>query len=222
MSIRLDDRSHDFRFAFADRLQFYVRRVDKKTGCESFSTEKWRVQSMTGGGDSIGRHPACLSEQELLAECRINRTRRGGPGGQHRNKVETAVFVEHLPTGIQAEANERRSQRANQRVALFRLRRELALQFRCDRSAGLDAQTERLWQSRLQGSRLNVSAAHEDFPCLLALALDVIDSVDGRISDAARRLGTTSSQLTRFLKRDRYVLDSVNRQRQSAGWHRIR
>ena len=58
-------------------------------------------------------HPAALSPEELLHQCRARRTRRSGPGGQHRNKVETAGVLTHAPTGVQAEANERRSQAEN-------------------------------------------------------------------------------------------------------------
>lgn len=65
-------------------------------------------------------HPACLPAAELLAAHDETRTRRSGPGGQHRNKVETAVVLLHQPTGIKAEASERRSKAENRRVALRR------------------------------------------------------------------------------------------------------
>jgi protein subunit release factor B len=72
-------------------------------------------------------HPAATRPEQLLAECEARRLRRSGPGGQHRNKVETAVSLRHLPTGVCAEANERRSQAQNRSTALFRLRVNLAL-----------------------------------------------------------------------------------------------
>ena len=75
-------------------------------------------------------HPSALEPQSLLRDCSERRTRRSGPGGQHRNKVETAVVLRHEPTGIDAEGNERRSQAENRQVALFRLRVRLAVEFR--------------------------------------------------------------------------------------------
>ena len=106
-------------------------------------------------------HPADLSPDDLLAQCDIEFVRRSGPGGQHRNKVSTGVVMLHKPTGVKAEANERRSQAANRTVALFRLRINLALEVRGRREPGSVPSPR--WRSRLRGGRIAISATHERF-----------------------------------------------------------
>lgn len=44
-----------------------------------------------------------------------------GPGGQHRNKVETGVRLIHRPSGLMVTATERRSQYANRERAFERM-----------------------------------------------------------------------------------------------------
>lgn len=69
--------------------------------------------------------PHELDDDALLAECRVETFRAGGPGGQHQNKAESAVRLTHLPTGVTATARESRSQHRNRKAALTRLRAAL-------------------------------------------------------------------------------------------------
>ena len=167
-------------------------------------------------------HPATLPEGELLAACEISRTRRSGPGGQHRNKVETAVIILHVPTAVRAEANERRSQAENRRVAILRLRLRLAIDIRSTGCATGRDQPSPLWQSRRHGRRIRVNRAHSDFPALLAEALDVVDASQFDVTRAAQRLGVSTSQLVGLLKLEPAALVTVNADRKRLGLRRLR
>lgn len=67
-----------------------------------------------------------LDDERLLAQCDVQVHRASGPGGQHRNKSETAVRLVHLPSAISAEGKDFRSRSQNLRAALERLREKLA------------------------------------------------------------------------------------------------
>ncbi|GAY66151.1 hypothetical protein CUMW_246500 [Citrus unshiu] len=78
-----------------------------------------------------------LMDDELFRECEMDTYKSSGPGGQHRNKRESAVRLKHVPTGVIAQATEDRSQLKNGASTLSRLRTLLALNVRS--SVNLDA-----------------------------------------------------------------------------------
>ena len=59
--------------------------------------------------------------KKLRADCDVETYRASGPGGQHRNKTESAVRITHRPTGIVRVATEHRSQLRNRELALERI-----------------------------------------------------------------------------------------------------
>jgi len=158
-------------------------------------------------------HPAALPVDRLLVDCSVEFTRRGGPGGQHRNKVETAVVVVHRPTGIRAEASERRSQATNRTIAVHRLRVKLALAVRSEAAA----EPSPLWLARRAGRRISVNVGHDDFPVLLAEALDALAAHRWVAPAAAASLGVTASQLGKLLKLEPEALHLANTERRSLG-----
>lgn len=69
--------------------------------------------------------PIPETDEELLAQCRVETFRAGGPGGQHQNTTDSGVRLVHLPTGIRVVARDERSQHRNRALALERLRARL-------------------------------------------------------------------------------------------------
>lgn len=163
-------------------------------------------------------HLAAMHPDKLLEQCTLKQTRGTGPGGQHRNKVATAIILTHNPTGTIGQASERREQIANRKVALFRLRVNLALAIRnlaiCPPS--------QLIKSRIVGKSIKVNPMHNDFPAILA---EVLDNLYGMKLDAPRtaaKLGCSTTQLIKFLNLDHNAIEKVNKDRKQKKMHPLR
>jgi hypothetical protein len=180
---------------------------------------------MTGSseGSPPTIHPARLDPEKLEAECDFKTTRRSGPGGQNRNKVETAVILTHRPTGLAAEASEWRTQGDNRRMALFRLRLKLATEIRRPLSSEANSLYEPsdLWKGRCRGGRIVVNPTHADFPALLAEALDVLADFHHDPRPAANALGCSPSQLVKLVKEEPRAFALLNEHRRQLGLHSL-
>lgn len=54
-------------------------------------------------GNWKGKEYLEMTDQELMRQCEMDTFKASGPGGQHRNKRESAVRLKHLPTGLIAQ-----------------------------------------------------------------------------------------------------------------------
>lgn len=161
-------------------------------------------------------HPACLSDEALLAEVSATPTRASGPGGQHRNKVSTAMRLVHRPTGVVALAAESREATRNREQALLRLRRRLAAEVRTP--VELEGfEPSELFVRRTGGARLAVSEGHADAPALVAEALDVLAAAGDDPLMAASALRIAVSRFVKVLKLQPDVLRVANARWRDAG-----
>jgi len=163
---------------------------------------------------------AAPSDAALLAECEVDTYRASGPGGQNRNKVETAVRLRHKPTGLSVIAEESRSQAENRARALRRLRKAIALRVR--RPVDVEGVPEAVRACIDGDGRLRVGQRDRRYLACAAAVLDVLHSLGGFVSAAAARLGLTTGNLAAFLTADVDLLAETNRMRAAFGLRPLR
>ncbi len=146
-------------------------------------------------------HPAVLESDKLLEQCALRTQRRSGPGGQHRNKTSSGVFLYHEPTQIVAEATERRSQADNRSIALQRLRFRLAVDIRTPSvlDAASSAEESQL-RERYSGTPLRLADSNEAKPSLLALVINDLHAAGGQPSAVAPLWKTSTTAIVRLVK----------------------
>jgi len=164
------------------------------------------------------------SDDALIAQCEVDRYRASGPGGQHRNKTESAIRLRHRLTHTTAIGEDSRSQSENKLHAVRRLRAAIALSVRepvplegfapSPRLAALVANgTAPLGkQTRLTG----------EYWAAIAELLDLLVAGELEIGTTAHRLGITTGALSKLLLHDDQVARAVNDLRRAKAMRPLR
>ena len=166
-------------------------------------------------------HYTLAGDDALIAQCEVDRYRASGPGGQHRNKTESAVRLRHKLTGVSAIGEDSRSQSENKLHAVRRLRSAIALEVREPHNlhpsprlaAFVAAGTAPLGaKTRLTG----------EFWTAIGELLDMLVAGDLEIGATAQRLGITTGALSKLLLHDEQVGRAVNDLRRARGMRPLR
>ena len=152
------------------------------------------------------------TDDQLIAQSEVDRYRASGPGGQHRNKTESAVRLRHKPSGVTAIGEDSRSQAENKIHAVRRLRSAIALDVREPVALDGYAPSPRL-AAMLAGGTAPLGAKTRltiDYWIAIAELLDLLVAGELEIGTTAQRLGITTGALSKMLLHDDQVARVVN------------
>jgi hypothetical protein len=152
------------------------------------------------------------SDDALVAQCEVDRYRASGPGGQHRNKTESAVRLRHKPSGVTAIGEDSRSQAENKLHAVRRLRAAIALALREPVELAGFAPSPRL-AGLIAGGTAPLGAKTRltgEFWAAIGELLDLLVAGELEIAATAQRLGITTGALSKLLLHDDHVARTVN------------
>ncbi len=163
-----------------------------------------------------------LDDRYLLRQCDVHTYRASGPGGQKRNKTDSAVRLRHRATGLTVVATESRSQHENRARALRRMREAMALHLRKPIDVEFFQPPDWFAQCLDRDGRLCISRKHDRYCHAVALLLDVFEGSGASMANAARLLGLTTANLVSFVQNDGRVWAEVNDMRRRFGLRPLR
>jgi hypothetical protein len=164
------------------------------------------------------------SDDALIGQCEVDRYRASGPGGQHRNKTESAVRLRHKLTGVSAIGEDSRSQAENKVHAVRRLRSAIALEVREPVVLEGWRPSARLAALVAGGTApLGAKTRHTgEYWAGIAELLDVFVAGGLEVGTTAQRLGMTTGALSKLLLHDDAVARVVNDLRRARGMRPLR
>jgi hypothetical protein len=166
-------------------------------------------------------HYLLVADDALIAQCEVDRYRASGPGGQHRNKTESAVRLRHKLTGVSAIGEDSRSQSENKLHAVRRLRAAIALDVREPVSPQPSARLAAFVAAGTAplGAKTRLTG---DYWAAVAEMLDRLVANNLEIATTAQQLGITTGAFSKLLLHDERVGRAVNDMRRAKGMRPLR
>jgi len=160
------------------------------------------------------------SDDALIAQCEVDRYRASGPGGQHRNKTESAVRLRHKLTGVSAIGEDSRSQAENKLHAVRRLRAAIALEIR-EPVVGISPRLAALAAAGTAplGAKTRLTG---EYWAAIGELLDLVVANNLEIGTTAQQLGITTGALSKLLLHDEQVGRALNDLRRAKGMRPLR
>jgi len=149
------------------------------------------------------------NDEKLSNQCSLEFFKSTGKGGQKKNKTSSAVRLVHKATKIEAISGNRRSQKENRAIALKHMKMNLALAWR------------KVPAEKWNGP-FNQNEKNPQFPLVSAVVLDHIYEQGWQVSKAADKLGLSTGQLIRFLKKHVDLWQKVNQERERLGLNKLK
>lgn len=169
-------------------------------------------------------HYTLASDDALIAQSEVDRYRASGPGGQHRNKTESAVRLRHKLTGVTAIGEDSRSQSENKLHAVRRLRAAIALEVREPVAIETYVPSARLAAfvaagTAPLGAKTRLTG---EYWTAIGELLDLLVAGQLEIGATAQRLGITTGAMSKLLLHDDHVARVVNDLRRAKGMRPLR
>jgi hypothetical protein len=157
-----------------------------------------------------------LTDDALLADCRWDTFRSGGPGGQKRQKTSNGVRLTHLPTGVHAISTEWRTLTENRLHALRHLRLKLATDLREPIDLQRFEPPDWFCSIRRQ-NQIEASHRHPLYAAAAGLILDLLHALAGNPAAVAANLGVSTTAVVKFLENEPHLWTAANKIRSDLG-----
>jgi len=126
-----------------------------------------------------------ISVESLLQDCEITYSTSSKPGGQRRDRKETAVRIRHAPTGVTVVAQENRLRSENLRIAKERLLVKVEKHYAHDDERSIPELPAAFQSHVTTGNRLICDRTDVDFEEIAATILIIVESY--RVPSAMQR-----------------------------------